>query len=446
MTHIPTAEELRARLAEPGAQIRPVDVSADDLARVRDALADHTLAISRAGASASDERARAAHAGHVVALARLADEVEAALPVDPAERKLTFGSPKLGAAGAAFDYRKAEVLAAAHSTLEWVKARDASAREFTDYSGAWNALAAGLVHDDWDAWRGDYKKIFAGLSSGGEGGELIPAPLSGDVIDLMRSATPIFQAGATTVPMTARTLDIARVTADPASATWHAEAGTITPDTAMTLDKVTFTAKTLPVIVKASMELAEDAGNLGEVVRRALAGAIGVELTKKALRGDGTANTPTGIRNSTGVEAFAIGANGGPLTIDMLIDRVSAIRGENAEPNALMWNPRTAGGVTKLAKDANGVYFELPSPLAELDKFATTAIPKNLAKGTGTNLSEVYFGQWSQLLIGMRTNLRIRVLDQRYADTGEIAFMAWLRADVKLAHGEAFSVITDTTT
>lgn len=46
----------------------------------------------------------------------------------------------------------------------------------------------------------------------------------------------------------------------------------------------------------------------------------------------------------------------------------------------------------------------------------------------------------------MRSNLRIKVLDQRYADSGEIAFIAWLRADIKLEHGEAFSVITDATT
>lgn len=60
--------------------------------------------------------------------------------------------------------------------------------------------------------------------------------------------------------------------------------------------------------------------------------------------------------------------------------------------------------------------------------------------GTSADCSEIYTGQWDQLLFGMRTDLQIRFLNQRYIDNGQYAFMAYLRADVQLAHPAAFVV------
>lgn len=336
-----------------------------------------------------------------------------------------------------------QVLARTDSVADWLKGRGAGQGSF-DVEAGWDAFARGMIGNDWQPWKQDFEVKASMSTAEPGGGYLVPDVLSGSVIDRMRALTPIFRAGAQTVPMTASTLDIARVTGDP-TASWHSESAAITASDA-TLDRVRFTARTLPVLVKVSRELAEDAPNLGAVVQQAIAGAIGAEITRVALRGSGTAPEPDGVLNQTGVELFAIGANGGALTIDMLIDRVVAIRNANAEPNAVITSPRTDGGITKLAKDSQGNYFALPSPLAELGRFYTTTVPNNLAKGTGTNLSELYMGDWAQLLIGMRTALRIETLRERFADTGEYAFLAWMRMDVQLAHGAAFSVITDTTT
>jgi HK97 family phage major capsid protein len=125
---------------------------------------------------------------------------------------------------------------------------------------------------------------------------------------------------------------------------------------------------------------------------------------------------------------------------------VTDVRSANAVPNALIWAPRTAGGVAKLAKDSQGNYFPLPSPLAELAKFQTTAIPINITKGTLPTATELYFGDFTQLLVGLRMQLGIQLLREVYAATGEYAFNAWMRADIQLEHGPAFSVITDSST
>ena len=50
--------------------------------------------------------------------------------------------------------------------------------------------------------------------------------------------------------------------------------------------------------------------------------------------------------------------------------------------------------------------------------------------------------QWSELLIGVRTNLEITVLRERSADLGAFELLAWARVDVAVARPAAFDVVT----
>lgn len=323
---------------------------------------------------------------------------------------------------------------------DWVQANGHGPSGF-DVPDAWDAFARGVLYSDWQRWQADFAPKALSTAEPG-GGYLVPDELSAQVIDLMRSTTPIFQAGARVVPMTASTLDIARITGDPTAA-WKAEAAAITASD-VTLDRVRFTARTLPVLVKVTRELAEDAPNLGDVVKRAIGGAIGVEVTRVALRGSGTAPEPRGIRNQTGVTLTALGANGGPATHDVLIDEAKNVQLGNVTPNALIWHPRTSAALAK-TKDTTNQYVPFPEALKDISRFPTTVLPTNIVKGTSTNATEIYTGAFSQLLIGMRTALRVELLRERFADSGEFAFLAWMRADVQLEHGAAFSVVTDVT-
>jgi HK97 family phage major capsid protein len=315
--HIPTAVELRAAINLD----RP---TREDLERVHAAIGAHGMArvaidkkARDAGRDklASEARAYDQHGEEIGRIGQLALEVEQRLPLDPGARKLRFGSSRYPAAGQA-DYTKLQRLGRDHSVVDWLAAQGGKA-DF-DADAGWEAFTRGLITDDWRSWRADFGSHMELAMSTAEpgGGYLVPDLMSARIIDRLRAATPIFDAGAQTVPMTASTLDIPRITGDP-TATWHAESGTITPSDA-TIDRVRFTAKTLPFIVKVSRELQEDAPGLGAAVQMAIRGAAMAELTRVALRGDGTANSPTGIRNQSGVTLFAIGANGGPVTLDML--------------------------------------------------------------------------------------------------------------------------------
>lgn len=71
-------------------------------------------------------------------------------------------------------------------------------------------------------------------------------------------------------------------------------------------------------------------------------------------------------------------------------------------------------------------------------------MPNNLTTGTSSDTSEVYVGRWSDLLIGVRPTIgvRVRQLNERFADNMQVGLLAWLRADVQLARPAAFSILT----
>jgi HK97 family phage major capsid protein len=169
----------------------------------------------------------------------------------------------------------------------------------------------------------------------GAGGALVPAPLSARVIDLARNATRVFQAGAQTVPMTAQTLALARLTSEGTPA-WKSENAAITAGD-LVFDRVTFTARTLVRTILLSVELFEDADPSSEdVIARSFAGQMAVELDRVALLGTGTPPEPRGVLNQSGVTSTAHGAAGTVISTatayDWHLDAVGVVRAANFTP------------------------------------------------------------------------------------------------------------------
>lgn len=332
--------------------------------------------------------------------------------------------------------------------------RKQSMRSWAEREGLLGGPAGSLVEQ-----RLSFDKIIRGIATGDwrgaeleqraltespltAGGHMVPTPVSLEVIDLARNKARTMQAGVRTVPMTSQTLKFPRLTAE-ASPAWRNEGASIT-DQAMTFDSVTLTAKSMAMLVKCSFELFEDAEQVGGVIEESFAAQIALELDRVILRGSGTSPEPKGVLNQTGVTLTDHGANGAVIgtgvsdvNYDTLVDAQATVRAANFEPNAVIDAPRTEQGLAKL-KDTTGQYVQPPPGL--LPRLATKQVPINLTVGTSADTSEIYTGQWDQCLLGLRTDLTIRFLQERFADNGEFAFLAYLRADVQLAHGAAFVV------
>jgi HK97 family phage major capsid protein len=370
------------------------------------------------------------HAARVVEVRELDDEVEARLEAELAELRAA------GARAPRADAPAQPVLTREQSVLDWCQTRGMV--ETTERPLSFDRYLRGMATGQWDG-AAEERALSEGTLTAG--GHLVPTPLSARVIDLARNATRVFQAGAVTVPMTAQTLRVARLTGEGTPA-WHAENAALT-DADMTFDAVTFTARTLTRLVKLSVELFEDSDPSAEdVIARSFAAQLALELDRVALRGTGTAPEPRGVLNQSGVTITTHGANGAVIAnYDFWLDAVGAVRNANFEPTAHIQAPRSSTSLSKLKEASTLAYLQPPANM--LPMLPTKQIPINLTVGTSTDCSEVYTADWTNLMVGIRTDLRIEFLRERYlADNLQYAFLCYLRADVQLAQPAAFVVDT----
>jgi HK97 family phage major capsid protein len=299
-------------------------------------------------------------------------------------------------------------------------------------------IARGLATGNWENAELEQRAIAESPATAG--GHMIPVPVASTVIDKARNASRVIQAGAQTIPMTSATLKYPRLTTD-APASWRNEAASIT-DQALVFDSVTFTAQSLAVLVKVSWELFEDTDPSSmDVVENSFARVLGLELDRAALRGNGTPPEPRGILNQTGVTITTHGAAGSLITnYDWWLDAAGAVLANNFTPNAHIVAPRSVTSLAKLKEATTNAYMTPPSSLLPI--LPTKQIPINLTVTTSTDCSEIYTAQWNQCWIGIRTGFSLRFLTERFADNGQYAFLASLRADVQLAQPSAFVVDT----
>lgn len=315
-----------------------------------------------------------------------------------------------------------------------VLAPDESLAERSEYRGPplgsiMRAMITGPRNDE------EQRALAEGTDSAG--GYTVPEELAKQFIDRLRAASVCIRAGARTVPMTSKTLRIARLATDPTVA-WRAENATIT-ESDPTFNAVDFDAKSLMGLTKVSRELLEDSVNVSEMLERAFINSTAVKFDQGLLFGSGASNEPTGLVNAAGLTNVDMATNGAALAdYDKIIDTIYQIQALNAEPNAMIYHPRTGAALAKL-KDANSNPLTVPEMVAKLQKLSTTSVPIDEDQGTTLDsCSSILVGDFTKMLIGLRHMLRIEVLKERYADANQYGFVWGMRGDVQFEHIAAF--------
>ena len=270
------------------------------------------------------------------------------------------------------------------------------------------------------------------------GGVMVPIELAAQVIDRLRAASSIFKAGAVTVPMSSKTLTIARVTGDP-GVSYHTENAADLVGADATFDSVTLTAQFLGGIAKISRELVADASNCDQVVMNCFARAIAVEMDRAALIGSGVSPEPKGIKNVSGIGAVSMGVNGLALAnFDPLVDSYRALLdGNSAPPTAFIMANRTLAATAKL-KDSQNQPMRIPQLLQNIPFYSTSKLPINETQGSSNAASSIFAGDWSQLMVGLRSAVTIEILREAYMTNAQLGIAAFVRFDVAPTHPEAF--------
>lgn len=332
-------------------------------------------------------------------------------------------------------------------------------QRFTDHEAV-RAEAAKFAERDRliTGTHGDFGQYLRAMTTSGASA-IVPTIWAGQVIDKARNAAVVMQAGATLVPMNAKVVQIGRLTGDPAPA-FKTEGSPVTAGD-LTYDYIQLSATSLTALVVVSMEFLMDAPAADGSIMNALGAAMGLEVDKAALFGQlGATGT-----NDEGA-AYGLASPYPKGVLKNLIDNYSSgVIGAfptngTAQTAATPWNEMLATVYNPLRQNEkctaiisnvalrqqyDGMYdtmynpIRMPQVIADRPWLQTNAIP-SYTRGTMTSrATDVFAGDWSQVLIGQRLGLEIRVLQERYAENGQVGLLAYWRGDVQVARPKALA-------
>lgn len=288
-----------------------------------------------------------------------------------------------------------------------------------------------------------------------QGGNLVATELrASSFIDLLRSKAIVTRLGATVISGLVGNLEIPRQTG--ASSTfWIAENGTPTASNA-TFDKVALKPKTIGALSPISRNLLlQSSMQVEAFVRNELAKSLALGIDLAALSGTGTNNQPTGIANMTGICTVEGGTNGGSVTFDKLIDMETQVATANADAENMYYlcNAATIGFLKKIKNTSGDYIWKSPADAVrngfpgEVNGYGvarSNQVRGNLEKGTSKTCQEIFFGNWSDLLIGEWGFLEIDV--NRYGDqwkSGGVEVRALQSIDIAVRHPKSFCIFSD---
>ena len=287
--------------------------------------------------------------------------------------------------------------------------------------------------------------VRAALSEGtaADGGHLVPSIVMPQVLEALTPASSLLSAGAGILPldMGSKTYTLAAIDTVPTAA-WRLENGNVA-ESQPVFRACIAAPQSLSFYFKVSRELLADAQGMQDALVIAFAQAVAKEIDRAGLRGTGTAPEPRGISNTSGILSVANGANGAALAsyANFFTGLQSILQADGPMPSAAIMSPRSLvklGGLT----DSTGQPLRVPSMLEKLQMLSSSQIPNTLTVGASADCSEVYIGDFTKLIFGMREKISIAKLDQAFATAGQVGFLCHVRADVLVTYPKAFALVT----
>ncbi|MDY6790531.1 MAG: phage major capsid protein [Thermodesulfobacteriota bacterium] len=279
--------------------------------------------------------------------------------------------------------------------------------------------------------------------------------LAGSFIDVLRNKMVVKLAGARILDGLIGNVAIPKKTAG-ASVYWVAEGITENPtESEASYGTVSLSPKTVGTYTEITRQMLLQSTPAIEMLTRddlAVAVALGIDLA--ALHGTGVSNQPTGIAATSGIGSVAGGANGLAPTDDHIIDLETEVAIDNADLGALAYitNAKVRGKLKKtdIGTDTGQRVWDRQSPKSPLNGYpahVTNQVKSDLDKGTSTGVcSAIFFGNWSDLLIGMWGALDILVDPYTYSKSGGLLVRALQDVDTAVRHAESFSAMLDALT
>lgn len=324
----------------------------------------------------------------------------------------------------------------------------ATAEPITDKPGAkpgdakTGRASAEYSREFWNAMRKkNYYDVQNALSIGtdSEGGYLVPEEYEKKLVEGLQDEV-FFRSLATVIKTASGDRKIPIVTSK-GEAAWIDEGGQF-PESDDSFGQTSISAYKLATMIKVSDELlADSVFDIENYISREFARRIGAKEEEAFFIGDGSGK-PTGIFNATGGAETGVTAASTAITFDDVMDLYYSLRAPYRNKAVWILNDSTVKAIRKL-KDGNGNYIWQPSvregePDRILNRpYRTSIYVPELAAGSRV----MAFGDFSYYWIADRQGRSFKRLNELYATTGQVGFLASERVDGKLILSEAVKTL-----
>ncbi len=278
------------------------------------------------------------------------------------------------------------------------------------------------------------------IGTDSEGGYLVPDEFEHTLIQSLEEEN-IFRKLAHVIQTSSGDRKIP-VVSSKGTASWIEEEGAI-PESDDVFGQTSIGAFKLGTMIKVSEELLRDSVfDLPGYIANEFGRRIGNKEEDAFFNGDGSGK-PTGIFNATGgAQVGVTSAAATAITADEVIDLFYSLRSPYRKNALFVTNEATVKAIRKL-KDGQGQYIWQASIQAGTadtilgKKIVTSAYVPEVAAGAKT----IAFGDFSYYWIADRQGRAFKRLNELYATTGQVGFLATQRLDGKLILPEAIKVL-----
>jgi len=258
----------------------------------------------------------------------------------------------------------------------------------------------------------------------------------GSFIELLRNASSVMQAGATM--LTGLQGDVKIPTKATASSTgWVSTEGGAVAESEPTFGQVSMTPKLVGGFTDVTRQMLQQASlGMEGLIRADLGAAIGLAIDLGGLEGSGSSGQPTGIKNTTGINAPTSFAGVNPTRAEVI-----AMKTAVAEDNALMGNLAFILNATMAGALENTVVDSGSGRFVYEDN--GQMVGRRALLSNQVTAGDLYFGNFSDLLLGFWGGLDILVDPYTASTTGTVRIVAMQTVDVAVRHAVSFAVNND---
>lgn len=225
------------------------------------------------------------------------------------------------------------------------------------------------------------------------------------------------------------------------TATWTAENAAFT-ESNPTFGQKQIDAFKLTDLIRVSVELLQDAAfPLEQYIANEFARAFGIAEEQAFCVGTGV-NQPTGIFTASGGAVGVTSASATAITVDEIISLVYALKSPYRRNAKFLMNDATVSLIRKL-KDNNGAYLWQPTVQAgQPDKlFGYDLYTSPYVPTVEAGAFAIAFGDFQNYWIGDRAGRTVQRLNELYATTGQVGYVATERVDGKVILAEGIQLL-----